>query len=187
MKITGSITCAAVACALAASPASAAGLLGASVTGQLLFPDINTTFSNPSTTTVGAGVEFLPGSFGAPASIDIGDSTITYFSNFVGGSYAPGSFNGYRFDFAGINITSLSLAQGSTFAPLEYFIQDGAVFINVAGQTPGGGVAIFNVTSAAIGNAVPEPATWALLILGFGAVGIAMRRRVTTRVSYAAA
>jgi len=29
------------------------------------------------------------------------------------------------------------------------------------------------------GGAVPEPATWALLILGFGAVGAAMRRRTT--------
>ena len=40
---------------------------------------------------------------------------------------------------------------------------------------------------AAIGGAVPEPATWAMMILGMGAVGFAMRRRqkVTTRVSYA--
>jgi hypothetical protein len=35
--------------------------------------------------------------------------------------------------------------------------------------------------------AVPEPAAWAMMILGMGAVGFAMRRRskVTTRVSYA--
>lgn len=34
---------------------------------------------------------------------------------------------------------------------------------------------------------VPEPATWAMMILGFGAVGGALRRRqkVTTRISYA--
>lgn len=35
-------------------------------------------------------------------------------------------------------------------------------------------------------NAVPEPATWAFMIFGFGAIGSAMRRRKTTRmkVSY---
>ena len=35
--------------------------------------------------------------------------------------------------------------------------------------------------------AVPEPASWAMMILGMGAIGYAMRRRkVATRVSYAA-
>ena len=41
----------------------------------------------------------------------------------------------------------------------------------------------FDVRS--VGGMVPEPATWALLILGFGAVGGAMRRRTTLAVSYA--
>jgi hypothetical protein len=35
------------------------------------------------------------------------------------------------------------------------------------------------------GGGVPEPATWAMMIIGFGLVGGAMRRRAT-RVSYAA-
>ncbi len=32
-------------------------------------------------------------------------------------------------------------------------------------------------------NAVPEPATWGMMLLGFGVVGSAMRRRVAARVS----
>lgn len=39
--------------------------------------------------------------------------------------------------------------------------------------------------SYSLAGAVPEPGTWALLILGFGAVGGAMRRRVRTSVAYA--
>jgi hypothetical protein len=34
----------------------------------------------------------------------------------------------------------------------------------------------FNITSPPP-PAVPEPATWSLMLLGFGAIGVAMRRR----------
>ena len=36
-----------------------------------------------------------------------------------------------------------------------------------------------------VGNAVPEPATWAMMIGGFGLVGAAMRRRAKVTVAYA--
>lgn len=57
---------------------------------------------------------------------------------------------------------------------------DGPVF-NALGYLD----ATFSVTIAA--SAVPEPATWAMMILGMAVVGYALRRqRVTTRVVYTA-
>ena len=42
------------------------------------------------------------------------------------------------------------------------------------------GLRIF-ATDAAVTGAVPEPATWAMMLLGFGGIGMAMRRRRTGR------
>lgn len=44
-----------------------------------------------------------------------------------------------------------------------------------------GGLAIWRISSTVPPAAVPEPATWALMIIGFGAVGTAMRRGHTMR------
>jgi hypothetical protein len=65
------------------------------------------------------------------------------------------------------------------------FAGDGGVNQNYGG---GGTHIVFdNLTfNAAVSGAVPEPATWALMILGFGAVGGAMRRRQSaTKVRFA--
>lgn len=59
-------------------------------------------------------------------------------------------------------------------------------FSKSAGQTFGslaGISALVDFTPNAVG-AVPEPATWGLMILGFGAIGTTMRRRKDTRVSF---
>lgn len=42
------------------------------------------------------------------------------------------------------------------------------------------------ITIPSVSGAVPEPATWAMMLMGFGAIGAAMRRRraTTLRVSY---
>ncbi|WP_242141227.1 PEPxxWA-CTERM sorting domain-containing protein [Sphingomonas sp. TREG-RG-20F-R18-01] len=44
-----------------------------------------------------------------------------------------------------------------------------------------------NLKISAVAGAVPEPATWTMMLLGFGGIGFAMRRRsrVRTTVSYA--
>jgi len=45
---------------------------------------------------------------------------------------------------------------------------------NFTFSTQGGNVTTFSATATA---AVPEPATWGLMLLGFGAIGFTMRRR----------
>ena len=41
-----------------------------------------------------------------------------------------------------------------------------------------------NVTSRTSDSAVPEPATWAMMLAGFGAIGFAMRRKRRQAVNY---
>jgi len=56
--------------------------------------------------------------------------------------------------------------------------------IRVVGTVLGSGNYVGNATFTA---AIPEPGTWALMIVGFGAIGAATRRRAktSTRVSFA--
>jgi hypothetical protein len=56
------------------------------------------------------------------------------------------------------------------------------------GQSRNGATFAFNATDASVTAAVPEPATWAMMIGGFGMVGGAMRsarRKQRVSVSYA--
>lgn len=50
-------------------------------------------------------------------------------------------------------------------------------------RTWGSGSVRVTLTQGDVSGAVPEPATWALLILGFGAIGGMLRARVRRRVS----
>jgi len=68
--------------------------------------------------------------------------------------------------------------------PIDYFSG-----INAPFSTDMGPVLITGASngtfSAAVSGAVPEPATWAMMIAGFGMTGAALRRRQTVKVSFA--
>lgn len=157
------------------SPAMAAtDFTGTSVTASLLFPDTNTVYAGPVSSVVTAGVEFGAGSF-APAagSIDVGASSLTFFTN-QSATYGTAGFNGYRIDFAKA-IQSVSLAASSTFSPNSISFSGNSVFFNLSGQSvQDGQFATINI------SAVPEPATWGMMIVGFAMVGASLRRRSLT-------
>lgn len=72
--------------------------------------------------------------------------------------------------------SSLEFAPTIAFSPAvgNYYVQ--VDYIAVSGEVAGG-----TITSA-----VPEPASWELMLLGFGALGVALRRRATKTASGAA-
>jgi hypothetical protein len=56
-------------------------------------------------------------------------------------------------------------------------LNNGALAIDLSGIGFTSASALsLNILTAAVSGAVPEPATWAMLILGMAAIGYAMRR-----------
>ena len=170
-----------------ATPAIAADLIGVQVTGTLLYPDQNTNYNGQTSVTktvIDPGVEFAPGFFGAPGSIDVGANSVTFNTNYTG-AYGSGAYNGYRLDFGGRKVTSFTLDESSTYKPHGLSVSGSSVFFDVTGVPANGGRAVFDVQTAA----VPEPATWAMTLMGFGMVGFGLRARrngkVSTRIAYA--
>ena len=128
----------------------------------------------------GSGVAGTTTSFSTTFSLagfDSANATISgqvLFDNlgtiFLNGNQVGGTYTGFasltpfgtnaNFFLAGLNTLTFNV-----------FNQGGPEALQVAGLT---------VTAERLAGAVPEPTTWALLIVGFGMTGLAMRRRPTT-------
>lgn len=93
---------------------------------------------------------------------EITNNPYYYFTS--GGTFLDGS--GVRFNAGGF--TNVAFFQPSVGPADQYRINGG-----------GGISTLGNATSSPVVAAVPEPAAWAMFILGFGVVGGAMRRRAT--------
>jgi hypothetical protein len=122
-----------------------------------------------------------PGSWG-PGSATSPTSSSGDFALFLGGTnfyvpigYVAGSPLAATDTFAGQTLASMGLTQG-TYA---YSLVDSSgaqvdtVTVNIDVFT--GGVTIGG-TGGSTGG-VPEPATWGMMLLGFGAIGLVMRRQ----------
>ena len=69
---------------------------------------------------------------------------------------------------------------------IAFFHQDGVAADQYRVNGNGTVSAFGPATSSAATAAVPEPATWAMMMLGFGGMGFAMRRkRISTRIRFA--
>ncbi|KQS04759.1 PEP-CTERM domain protein [Sphingomonas sp. Leaf357] len=75
-------------------------------------------------------------------------------------------------------LSGLTITNGQSFA-FRWIDSD------PTGADDGLAVDDFSLSAVTAASAVPETATWAMMIAGFGMIGSAMRRRSSARVSYA--
>ncbi len=93
---------------------------------------------------------------------------ISAYSGLNGTGTLLGSFDGQQFNFQNNNVYFMGVVSSSN--------DIGSIVFNRAFDASGDTIGIDNIVSGTFG-AVPEPASWALLIAGFGLTGAAMRRR----------
>ena len=115
------------------------------------------------------GAGFIGDFLSASPDFSVGALSSTTFQNFAGAGFSAGI--GCGPDPALCTFQPLSLTSGGQSYGLQFAGTLGAV---------DGGVSYNGGTATASLRAVPEPATWAMMLVGFGAVGYRMRRR--TRV-----
>ena len=107
-------------------------------------------------------------------------------SGSISTSYSSGTANKLTITGLFVNgisyaLTSTAVGQSATVGNIPITL--GALnTIRVTGFTNGSGVYSGTATFAA--SVVPEPSVWALMIAGFGIVGMSLRRRRVTRVAF---
>lgn len=170
------------AAALAAATATPAA--AQTITGSLAFgTPANGNFFNPSTATIGNGVEFT---YQDAANLDTADFTGTSLT--IKDVTSPNS-NAAQF-FMSFTSNVAGFFDNAAFSNNGFggsFVVNGNTLTFTAPQFNTSGTRTSVITFAGAAGAVPEPATWAMMVIGFGAVGGALRRRskVATSVRYA--
>lgn len=167
--------CSGIAAGITFTPESGGGLYIADV-GQSANPTIALGTNTPSGGTTFISLDTASNSFA-------GD----FFQNFGGGSQSGSDAPFFLSIFSGMTLIDtfdFDVASGTgTFFGL---VSTDAFNRIELGQSNGFAV-MDNIAFGAGAAAVPEPATWAFMILGFGAIGGAMRRqrKANVKVSYA--
>lgn len=111
----------------------------------------------------------------------IGNNSLNINSNFINNARANNQQVIWNFVDAGGNIAIQSQFQGSILAPLATLaanVIEGSIVVKNFNMT--NEVHLGTVGDTFLPEPVPEPATWAMLVTGFGLVGGMMRRRTAT-------
>lgn len=175
-------------CSFLASPVSAATFLGDEFAGSYRFPNLQnaTVIGGNAVVAPSAQFRFVTGKINPTAVVSASNVLITFAGD---GTYRLADFNGIllknlsRSNIAGLVLDPSSTVVGFDQTRLSY--SSDSLFFNFSGLSFRASDRISaNVTF--IGTSVPEPGTWAFMLLGFGLIGGAMRsaRSGHKRLSY---
>ena len=105
---------------------------------------------------------------------------------------ATNSYFGFRYTNSGVvtfDYSAASPTSGTFVGPNNFAVALGATFTDPISPQPDNSYDALNARTYSINaTAVPEPATWGMLLLGMGMVGYGLRRRqskITTRIAFA--
>jgi hypothetical protein len=90
---------------------------------------------------------------------------------------SPDDYNQIRFNFAGVQLAAGAFGGAQSVGRRMTYDFGGQKVTSVEFMSSGNSFEFDNIATT---SAVPEPATWAMMITGFGLAGAAMRRRRAT-------
>ena len=174
----------------AAAPAVAGPLDDATVRTQYLFPDQSSVYQDFGDTTV-SGDTLLASGLGSVSGVDLhatGSNLTVNFNNGYDTSWNGTDFNGFVvFDdtnsagaITSVSINGITNMAGFDMSRVSFDADH--VFVNWEGLSFGQGTVVSLDLNG--GGGVPEPASWAMMLGGFGMVGGAMRSRRKTALSF---
>jgi hypothetical protein len=163
---------------------------------------------NPNTFTATTGGTFEVSGIGGFAGADHGFGSLNGvlgFSSVAGSTINESIANfftfsdgtGHNFQFSVDSVKTVSWASAPNSSSFSLYLLGSTVdtFLGYAptatsltltfGSTSGSPYSVAASLAVPPAGTVPEPATWALTLIGFGAMGAAMRRRPRTSVSFA--
>lgn len=185
--------------ALAATSASAAGIVSGSVGGPDSGFAIALSFSNALTSTLNVTSLTLDGSsailpdliwgdivsFTAPAGATVSNSAVGFSLltfTFGGDGWNPGEGFGLSLDPDTVSDPSFGATVSNltkTRVTFNFSDASSQIFEFIDAPAPDAGLVLSRYVAA-----VPEPATWLSMVFGFGMLGAAIRRRRAVKVAY---
>jgi len=212
MRVVAALSTCLVAVAFAAAPAQATTQIGDGTLSLVgLFTPTVTTGASTGSFKVVSGTTFQISGTGSFAGLFGANGTangLVSFSNTVGSTvaeslasfltFADGAGGNYDFSVTSVKTLNYSVTPGVSTAISLYLLGStldsnlgfGAtptsltLSFNSTGNSPFSTSATLSVPPAPIPS-VPETATWGMMLMGFGAMGAALRRRRSVNVTFA--